>query len=500
VNAAAAPTAAWPMNFLRVTWLIRKWTGKGYQRFRFAKEKLRQAATLAIFSLMNGSPASVRNFHVLTKPVGPICNLDCKYCFYLEKEKLYPGENQWRMSDAVLEEYIRQYIHSQPRKTDSEEPPAQEDDDMRGQPAPEIHFAWQGGEPTLLGVEFFRKAVGLQKKHSRGKTISNAIQTNGTLLDDEWCEFLAANKFLVGLSVDGPAELHDKYRVDKRQQPTFGAVMRGLELLKKNGVEFNTLTVVNRANSQHPLEVYRFLKSIGSQFLQFIPLVERAAPEDLKALGYDFAEPPLLEASDTSQVTSGKKTLPVTRHLSLVTPWSVEAEQYGNFLCAIFDEWVRHDVGRTFVQLFDVALGNWMGLGSSLCVFAEKCGAALAIEHNGDLYSCDHYVYPRHKLGNVMNQSLGEMVNSPQQVKFGNDKLNSLPKFCRDCEVRFACNGECPKHRFIKTPDGEGGLNYLCPAYKTFFNHIDPAMRTMARLLRANQAPARIMEMTAASL
>ena len=451
-------------------------------------------------------------FHLLTKPVGPICNLDCKYCFYLEKEKLYPGENQWRMSDAVLEEYIRQYIQSQC--------------------VPEINFAWQGGEPTLLGVDFFRKAVALQKKHSAGKTILNAIQTNGTLLDDEWCEFLAANHFLVGLSIDGPAELHDKYRVDKRQQPTFGAVMRGLELLKKHGVEFNTLTVVNRANSQQPLEVYRFLKSIGSQFLQFIPLVERAASTEMKAAGYDFAAPrlpgepgvdflPLLpkggegrgeEADGGSKIKlpsprpsfrSGGERESVSKlneaPLS-VTSWSVEAEQYGIFLCAIFDEWVRHDVGKTFVQLFDVALGNWMGLGSSLCVFAEKCGAALAIEHNGDLYSCDHYVYPRHKLGNVMNQSLGAMVNSPQQTKFGSDKLDSLPHFCRGCEVRFACNGECPKHRFIKTPDGEDGLNYLCPAYKKFFNHIDPAMRTMARLLRTDQAPARIMEMPPASL
>jgi uncharacterized protein len=414
-------------------------------------------------------------FHLLTKPVGPICNLDCKYCFYLEKEKLYPGESQWRMSDAVLEEYIRQYIQSQP--------------------APEINFAWQGGEPTLLGVEFFHKAVALQKKHAAGKTIFNAIQTNGTLLDDEWCEFLAANKFLAGLSIDGPAELHNKYRVDKRQQPTFGAVMRGLELLKKHDVEFNTLTVVNRANSQQPLEVYHFLKSIGSQFLQFIPLVERAASTEMKALGYDFAEPPLGggDALVAKLNCDGASQPPVT-------PWSVEAGQYGKFLCAIFDEWVRHDVGKTFVQLFDVALGNWLGVGSSLCVFAEKCGAAMAIEHNGDLYSCDHYVYPRHKLGNVMNQSLGEMVNSPQQIKFGNDKFDSLPKFCRDCDVRFACNGECPKHRFIQTPDGEDGLNYLCPAYKKFFHHIDPAMRTMARLLRSNQAPARIMEMTTAAL
>ena len=410
---------------------------------------------------MNQQPItnSARPFHILTKPVGPICNLDCKYCFYLEKEALYPGENQWRMSDAVLEEYIRQYI--------------------RSQPGPEINFAWQGGEPTLLGVDFFRKAVALQKKCAGNKIISNAIQTNGTLLDDEWCEFLAANNFLVGLSIDGPAEMHDAYRVDKRQQPTFDKVMRGLELLKKHRVEFNTLTVVNRLNSQSPLEVYRFLKSIGSQYLQFIPLVERAAVGDSKAAGFTLAEPPL----------------PRQETASPVTPWSVEAEQYGKFLCAIFDEWVRHDVGTTFVQLFDTALGNWMGLGSSLCVFAEKCGAALAIEHNGDVYSCDHYVYPRYKLGNVMNRSLGAMVNSPSQIKFGNDKSNSLPKYCRKCEVRFACNGECPKHRFIQTPDGESGLNYLCAAYKKFFNHIDPHMKAMEKLLRNNREAAEIMKM-----
>ncbi len=364
------------------------------------------------------------------------------------------------MSNDLLEEYIRQYIHSQP--------------------GDEIHFAWQGGEPTLAGVGFYRKVVELQKKLADGKTIFNAIQTNGTLLDDEWCDFLAKNGFLAGLSVDGPAELHDLYRVDKSQRPSFDNVMRGLEFLKKHGVEFNTLTVVNRANSQKPLEVYRFLKDIGSQFIQFIPLVERAAPSEMSSAGYDFAAPPMPGETGCS---------------SFVTPWSVEAAQYGAFLCDIFDEWVRHDVGKTFVQLFDVALGNWMGLGSSLCVFAEKCGAALAIEHNGDIYSCDHYVYPRHRLGNVMNESLGEMVRSPQQVKFGNDKFDSLPRYCRECEVRFACNGECPKHRFIKTPDGEDGLNYLCPAYKKFFNHIDAAMKMMRRLLRNNEAPARIMEL-----
>ena len=433
-----------------------------------------------VFSRCLSQPSVIntgRPFHLLTKPVGPICNLDCKYCFYLEKEKLYPGEKHWRMSDEVLREYIRQYITSQP--------------------GPEINFAWQGGEPTLLGVDFFRKAVALQTEFAAGKTVCNAIQTNGTLLDSEWCEFLAANQFLVGLSVDGPAELHDRYRVDKRQQPTFHQVMRGLELLKKHGVQFNTLTVVNRANSERPLEVYRFLKSIGSEFLQFIPLVERSAPADSKAAGFDFAEPPLLERSAGLRPGPLDKAIrsPV---LSPVTPWSVDANQYGTFLCAIFDEWVRHDVGATFVQLFDVALANWMGLGSSLCVFAEKCGAAMAIEHNGDVYSCDHYVYPRYRLGNVMNHSLGGMVNSPQQVKFGSDKLDTLPRYCLNCEVRFACNGECPKHRFIRTPDGEDGLNYLCPAYKKFFNHIDPYMKTMAQLLQADEAPARIMELLAA--
>jgi uncharacterized protein len=413
---------------------------------------------------------------LLAKPVGPICNLDCKYCFYLEKEKLYPGEKQWRMNDEVLREYIRQYITSQP--------------------GPEINFAWQGGEPTLLGVDFFRKAVALQTGFADGKAIFNAIQTNGTLLDDAWCEFLAANQFLVGLSVDGPAELHDRYRVDKRQQPTFDSVMRGLELLKKHGVQFNTLTVVNRANSERPLEVYRFLKSIGSEFLQFIPLVERAAPADARAAGVYFAEPPRLERSAGLRPGSLDKAIqnPVS---SPVTPWSVDADQYGAFLCTIFDEWIRKDVGTTFVQLFDVALANWMGLGSSLCVFAEKCGAAMAIEHNGDVYSCDHYVYPRYRLGNVMNHSLGGMVESPQQARFGSDKLDTLPQYCLNCEVRFACNGECPKHRFIQTPDGEAGLNYLCPAYKKFFNHVDPYMKIMAQLLQADEAPARIMEMLA---
>jgi len=407
------------------------------------------------YGVGNSKPLTPRAFHVLTKPIGPICNLDCQYCFYLEKQKLYPDEQRWQMPDDVLAEYVRQYIQSQA--------------------APEIHFAWQGGEPTLLGVDFFRKTVALQQQFAGGKTISNALQTNGTLLDDEWCEFLAANKFLVGLSIDGPRELHDQYRPDKGGKPTYDAVMRGLELLKKHHVEFNTLTVVNRANSQRPLEVYSFLRNIGSRYIQFIPVVERKAATTTAGLGLDFAAP--FEAE------------------SPVTEWSVDATQYGRFLCAIFDEWVRRDVGETFVQLFDVALENWAGVGSSLCVFAEKCGSALAMEHNGDLYSCDHYVYPQFHLGNIMNSSLGEMVQSDAQKKFGSDKLDSLPRYCRECEVRFACNGECPKHRFIKTPDGEAGLNYLCPAYKQFFKHIDPYMRMMVQLLEAGRGAPDIMEM-----
>jgi uncharacterized protein len=402
-------------------------------------------------------------FHIMTKPIGPICNLDCKYCFYLEKEKLFPSNENFRMSDEILETYIRDYI--------------------QGQRVPEISFAWQGGEPTLMGVNFFRKVVELQQKYADGKKISNALQTNGTLLDDEWCEFLVRHNFLIGLSVDGPAKLHDAYRVDKRQQPTFGKVMRGLEFLKKHGVEFNTLTVVNRINSQHPLEVYEFLKEIGSGFIQFIPLVERRADQHFNPHGLDLAMPPQIEDIDPEELP--------------VTGWSVKSKDYGKFLVSIFERWVRRDVGKVFVQIFDVALGNWMGMGGGLCVFSEKCGTALALEHNGDLYSCDHFVYPEFKLGNILNNSLGDMVNSEQQRKFGSDKADSLPKYCRECEVRFACHGECPKHRFIRTPDGEEGLNYLCAAYKQFFNHVDPYMKGMGWLLRQRRPAADIMNMLA---
>jgi uncharacterized protein len=405
-------------------------------------------------SELDPAPEAPRAFHVMTKPIGPICNLDCKYCFYLEKEKLYPGTRNFKMNEAVLERYVRQYIESQD--------------------VPEVSFAWQGGEPTLMGVEFFRRAVVFQKRYCPpGRQITNAFQTNGTLLDDEWCEFLHENRFLVGISIDGPRELHDRYRVDKGGHPTFDKVLRGLSLLKQHRVEFNTLTVVNRQNSQQPLEVYRFLREHGSGFMQFIPLVERLGDAEM------LAAPPSEENPAPSPVTG----------------WSVESRTYGEFLCAIFDEWVRHDVGNVFVQLFDVQLGIWMGLPSSLCVFAEKCGRALAMEHNGDLYSCDHYVYPEYKLGNIAEKPIAELVFSPQQKKFGADKSDTLPRYCRECDVRFACNGECPKHRFLRTPDGEPGLNYLCAGFKRFFHHIDPYMRTMADLVRAGRPAAEIMPM-----
>lgn len=408
---------------------------------------------------MSPSPFAV---HVMTKPIGPICNLACSYCFYLEKSELYPGNNRWAMDDHVLETYIKQYIELQD--------------------VPEISFAWQGGEPTLLGVRFFEKAVALQSKYARGKRITNAIQTNGTLLNDEWCRFLQRHDFLVGISLDGPMELHDAYRRDRRQRPTFHKVLRAIELMQRHGVPFNILTVVNRLNSQHPLEVYRFFKSIGARFLQFIPLVERLAPDpggSSNTAGPHLAGPP---TGDRAGQTAD------------VAPWSVEPEQFGRFLCAIYDDWIRNDVGQIFVQIFDTTLGIFAGYPASLCVFCETCGQSLAIEHNGDVYSCDHYVYPEYLLGNINELTLREMARSPKQIAFGKAKRDGLPQFCRKCDVLFACRGECPKHRFMTTPDGEAGLNYLCPSYKRFFHHVAPTMRQMADLLAQRRAPAEIME------
>jgi uncharacterized protein len=395
-------------------------------------------------------------FHIIAKPVGALCNLDCKYCFYLEKENLYPEKSSWAMPLEVLESYVRQYI--------------------QGQDVSRVSFAWQGGEPTLLGVDFFRKVVELQKKYADGKRIENAFQTNGILLDDQWGEFLAREKFLVGLSIDGPRDMHDHYRVDKGGAPTFDRVMRGLHLLQRHSVEFNTLTCVHRHNSRFPLQVYRFLKEIGSGFMQFIPIVERvAAQPDRDGLT-------LISASSTAT--------------AMVSEWSVEPKAFGQFLCDIFDEWVRDDVGKYFVQIFDIALEAWLGLPPSLCVFHETCGTAMAIEHNGDLYSCDHFVYPENRLGNIVETPLESLVNSDQQKGFGLAKREALPRDCRDCEVRFACNGECPKHRFVRTPDGERGLNYLCAGYKLFFTHVAPYMEFMAAELRNQRPPANVMAWT----
>lgn len=382
-------------------------------------------------------------FHVMAKPSGAGCNLDCKYCFYLEKEKLYP-KGPHRMSDAVLEAYVRGQIAAQPEDS-------------------EVLFAWQGGEPTLMGLGFFEKAIALQKRHGAGRRIANAFQTNGVLLDAAWGEFLARERFLVGLSIDGPADLHDLHRVDKGGRPTFDKVMRGLEVLKRHQVEFNTLTVVHRESALRPLDVYRFLTEAGSTHLQFIPLVDREG--------------------ETEAVTAA----------------SVRAQDYGTFLTSVWDHWLRHDVGRIHVQLFDVMLGVWLGHPSALCLFRETCGDAVALEHNGDLYSCDHFVTPRHRLGNLLDQSLGEMAHGPGQRRFGRNKAVSLPRFCRDCEVHFACRGECPKNRFTRTPDGEPGLNYLCAAYKHFLTHANPGLRGMAWLALHRQPPSGIMEVVCGS-
>jgi uncharacterized protein len=388
-----------------------------------------------------------RAFHLMTKPRGAICNLDCQYCYFLSKERLYP-DSSFRMSENLLEEYTRQYIEAQR--------------------VPEVTFAWQGGEPTLMGLEFFEMAVRFQQKHKKpGMRIYNSFQTNGVLLDDAWCAFFKANDFLIGLSVDGPRHLHDAYRVDKGGQPTFERVMRGRACLEKHGVDYNVLCTVHAANGDHGLEIYRFFRDeLKVSFIQFIPIVERA-----NETGFQQG--------------------------SAVTERSVTAEQYGRFLIEIFDEWVRHDVGRVYVQIFDVALAAWSGNRPGLCVFEETCGAALALEHNGDVFSCDHFVEPDYRLGNLQFIPLAEMVGSKQQYEFGQAKKTTLPQYCRDCEVRFVCNGGCPKDRFIDTPDGEPGLNYLCAGYRAFFNHINRPMRMMAAELHAQRAPANVMFMLA---
>jgi uncharacterized protein len=411
----------------------------------------------------NAPPA----FHILAKPTGAICNLDCKYCFFLSKEMLYPG-SRFRMADELLEEYMRQYIEAQA--------------------VPQVTVAWQGGEPTLMGVDFFRRSIEYAEKYKKpDMTIECTIQTNGTTLDDEWGEFFREHSFLVGISIDGPQALHDAYRVDKGGKPTFDRVMRGLDLLKKHNVDFNVLCTVHAANADHPVEVYRFFRDeLGAEFIQFIPIIERASETTLPVANLGWGERP------------GETRPLYIQEGDLVTERSVQPEQYGRFLIGIFDEWVRRDVGRVYVQHFDVALGAWVGQPGGVCIFAPTCGNALAIEHNGDLYSCDHFVEPDYLLGNIQDVPMIELVASDEQRKFGQDKQDSLPRYCRECEVRFACHGGCPKNRFIETPDGEPGLNYLCAGYKAFFNHIDQPMRIMAELLRRDRAPAEIVQILAA--
>ncbi len=408
-----------------------------------------------------------RHFHVLAKPTGAICNLDCKYCFFLSKEMLYPGD-RFRMADDLLETYVRQLLESQP--------------------GPEVAIAWQGGEPTLMGLDFFRRAIEYVQKHRRpGLSIEHTIQTNGTELTDEWCEFFRDHRFLVGLSLDGPRDMHDAYRVDKGGRGTFDKVIRAARLMQKHDVSFNVLTTVNAANAGHPVEVYRFLRDeVGARYIQFIPIVERVTPE-------------LLPIANLGWGARGSDARPLyLQEGGEVTDRSVQPAQWGRFLSGVFDEWIRTDVGTVFVQMFDAALASWLGVQASMCIFSETCGNAVALEHNGDLYSCDHFVEPRHLLGNIRKVHMLTLVSSDQQQAFGNAKRDTLPRYCRDCAVRFACHGECPKNRFISTPDGEPGLNYLCEGYKGFFTHIDRPMRMMADLLRRGRYADEVMPLLAA--
>lgn len=384
-------------------------------------------------------------FHVMAKPTGARCNLDCAYCFFRKKEGLYP-ESDFRMTDTVMEEYIRQTI--------------------AGHRIPHVTIAWQGGEPTLMGPDFFRWAVEVQKRYAKpGIRIENTFQTNGILLDDDWCRFFHDNNFLVGLSMDGPGELHDTYRKDRRGRGTFDRVLKAARLLLKHDVEFNILCAVTSTNADHPLEVYRFFRDeLSAPYIQFIPIVERE--------------------------NEGKT----------VTDRSVRPDQWGRFLTGIFDEWVRRDVGRTFVLNFDWALAGWLGMAGTVCVFAPTCGLGVALEHNGDLYSCDHFVEPDHFLGNILTTPLVDLVNSGKQRTFGEAKRDTLPRYCRECPFLAVCNGECPKNRFVETPDGEAGLNYLCEGYRTFFSHADRPMRMMAGLLRQGRCADEVMPMLAAKV
>jgi len=419
------------------------------------------SAVSSVLTIPDAPPA----FHLLAKPTGAVCNLDCSYCFFLSKEMLYPG-SRFRMADELLEAYVRQLVEAHWQ-------------------VPEVMIAWQGGEPTMMGLEFFERSVELAEQYLKpGQRASYTIQTNGTLLDEEWAAFFKEHEFLVGISIDGPRAMHDAYRVNKGGKGSFDQVMRGLEHLQAAEVEWNALTTVHAMNAEHGREVYRFLRDeCGARFVQFIPIIERVAEAD---------------ENGTVPWTSWRDRPLYEQKGDRVTGRSVTGEQYGRFLIDVFEEWVRHDVGEVYVQMFDVALANWVGEPPGLCVHSETCGLALALEHTGDLYSCDHFVEPRYKLGNIKEHHMLELVASQQQRRFGLDKRDLLPQYCLDCDVRFACHGGCPKDRFIQTPDGEPGLNYLCPGFKDFFHHVDQPMRTMAALLAQNRAPSEIVRLYAA--
>ena len=389
--------------------------------------------------------------YVMLKPAGAHCNLACKYCYYLEKNNLYQNSHRHLMSDEMLEQFTREYIEAQTM--------------------PQVLFTWHGGEPLMRSIDFYKKALALQKKYAHGKQIDNVIQTNGTLLTDEWCEFFAKNHWLVGISIDGPQEYHDHYRVTPAGKPSWEKVMQGIQLLKKHRVEWNAMAVVNAYNAEHPLEFYHFFRDNGCQYLQFTPIVERLTEhEDGRTLASlaDDREIPLADAS--------------------VTP-----QQWGNFLCTIFDDWVRHDVGKTFVEIFDCTLANWMGVLPGICAYSKECGHAGVMEHNGDVYSCDHFVFPEYKLGNIRDLSLIDMLYGEKQQAFSRLKHTLLPRQCKECDMEFACHGECPKNRFEKDKYGEPGLNYLCQGYYQYYSHVAPYMDFMKRELLAQRPPANIM-------
>jgi uncharacterized protein len=411
---------------------------------------------------VNRTKASQHFYHLLAKPAGAACNLGCHYCFFLSKENLYPARESPLMTDAMLETYIRQL--------------------MQSSPGPQVDVAWQGGEPMLRGLPFFRRSVELAEKYRQPQQrVLHTIQTNGTLIDDEWAEFFKQHNYLVGISIDGPRHLHNAYRVDKRNDGSFDDVLRGWNCLRKHNVDVNILCTIHAANADHPLEIYRFFRDeLQAQYIQLIPIVERATAETIALANQGWGGQ---KGSDRPLYTQSG---------NLVTERTVPAGKFGQFLIDIFDEWVRRDVGKVYVTTFDVALGSWLGQHNS-CIVSPTCGNALVLEHNGDVYSCDHYVEPKHRLGNVRNSPLKTLVASEKQRRFGQAKYDTLPTYCRECPVLFACYGECPRNRFIETPSGEAGLNYLCEGYKAFFLHIDKPMQVMADLLRRGRYADEIM-------